>query len=199
MVIHDLGSGPAVVCLHDAAETGGSYVALMERLCPRYRVIVPELPPGASVDVVAALIEDALAERQLTRLHAIVGTGTGAYRALHLALWRHIAVDTLVLLDAAVTAPALAASGPVPNLKALLSRLSAQVYLRVGEHGDRAGSEVIAAATGAPLEIVRGHGSALLAHDGLATMAAVTAAIDDSLSERHDEPPPRLSFRQPTG
>ncbi len=194
--VHDVGSGPAILVLHDLADSG-PWFPLVERLQPRYRVIAPELPAIASVDATATMITATLADRRLSRLHAIVGVGVGAYRALHLALWRGVAVETLVLLGGMLTVPELAALGPVPNLRVLLSRLAAQVYLRVGEHGERADSEVIAATTGARVDVVRGCGPALLANDTAATLAAVVAAIDQAVTDL-DEPPPRMSFRAPT-
>lgn len=192
----DFGSGAAVLCLHDAGGSARALSPLVQRLGERYRVLVPALPAVAGVEAVASMIEKSLADRQLTHLHAIVGIGAGAYRALHLVLWRELGVDMLVLLGGALASPVLAAFGPAPSLRPLASRLCAEVYLRVGERGDVAGSEEIAACTGARLDVVRGAGADLFVDDGPATLATIAAA----LSAFAEEAPiaPRFTTRQPT-
>ncbi len=194
--VRDFGSGPPVLCLHDAGSSAAALTPLVQRLGERYRVLVPVLPPIAGVDAVASMIESGLADRQLSHLHAIVGIGAGAYRALHLALWRELRLDMLVLLGGALTSPVLAAFGPAPSLRPLASRLCADVYLRVGEHGDVAGSEEIAACTGARLDVVRGAGADLFADDGPATLATIASALAAFAEEAPI--PPRFTTRQPT-
>lgn len=93
--VRSAGTGPAVVCLHSNASTSGQWVALMERLAPRYTVIAidaygagrsppwPADSPGRFADE-ADLVEAALED--VPRPWRLVGHSFGAATALMLAL-----------------------------------------------------------------------------------------------------------------
>jgi len=104
----EVGSGPAVLCLHCSASTSGQWRPLMEQLAGRYRVIAPDLYgcgkspawPGERpmwIDDQIALLASAF-ERAGERFH-LIGHSYGGAIALKAALGLRSRLASLVLYE----------------------------------------------------------------------------------------------------
>lgn len=104
----ELGSGPAVLCLHCSASTSGQWRPLMEQLAGRYHVIAPDLYgcgksaawPGQRplwIDDQIAFLASAF-ERAGERFH-LVGHSYGGAIALKAALGLKSRLASLVLYE----------------------------------------------------------------------------------------------------
>jgi 3-oxoadipate enol-lactonase len=102
----ETGSGPAVLLLHGTPSSVAGFAALAQRLAPRHRVLVPDLPGygmspplegGHSYERVTALLEETLLQRGLESA-AVVGFSGGGYLALLLALSTRVSISTVFLL-----------------------------------------------------------------------------------------------------
>ena len=106
MFVRDVGHGPVVLLLHGTPTPAEDWLPLADALSREYRVLIPDLPGyGQSPDPIDASIERIgdtlaamLAERGVTRVHALVGYATGAYRALDLATRVGIEAKVIVSL-----------------------------------------------------------------------------------------------------
>jgi pimeloyl-ACP methyl ester carboxylesterase len=140
--VREVGTGPAVFCLHSNASTSAQWRGLMELLAPDFRVLAPDLlgagrsaawpvEAGArmrhELDALAPLIDGAG-----ERLH-LVGHSYGAALALRIALSCPGRVASVVLYE--------------PTLFPLLNRPGP---------GDPAASGIAAAAAAAMAEVERG-------------------------------------------
>ena len=104
MFVRDVGSGPALLCLHGTPSPAEDWMPLAHALEDRYRVLVPDLPgygkspmlADSSMENVGDAIAAMLRERRVDGLHAIIGYSTGAYRAFDLLL-RHAPSTRLVV------------------------------------------------------------------------------------------------------
>lgn len=105
LFVHDLGSGPTVLCLHGLLSPATLFLPLAERLAATNRVLVPDLPgygrsarSDASFEAVGQRIVATLATRGIGDLRAIVGFSSGGYRALHLAAGLGIKAEVIALI-----------------------------------------------------------------------------------------------------
>jgi pimeloyl-ACP methyl ester carboxylesterase len=110
LFIDERGSGEAVVLLHGVPTSPDDFAPLADALADGHRVFVPHLPgygrspldpqPYSLAATVACL------ERGLGRLGisgaAVVAISGGAYKAVAMALGRHLNVSRLVLLSPAI-------------------------------------------------------------------------------------------------
>jgi pimeloyl-ACP methyl ester carboxylesterase len=143
----EAGSGPGVVCLHSNASTSGQWVALMDRLAPRFRVLAVDSygagksPEWPSDRVISLRDEVALIEPVLARVGAplvLVGHSYGAAIALVAALERPERVRALALYEPTLFA-LIDADAPAPNdadgIRAAVARAAAAL-----DAGDRDGA-----------------------------------------------------------
>lgn len=106
MFVREAGSGPVVVVLHGTPSPASDWFPLTDALARRFRVLTPDLPGygaspaprDATIEAVGDQIAAMLAERGATRVRAIVGYSTGAYRALDLVLRGRGEADVVVAL-----------------------------------------------------------------------------------------------------
>jgi len=106
MFVREVGTGPVVVVLHGTPSPASDWFPLIDVLAPRYRVLTPDLPGyrqsaaprDAAVEAVGDQLAAMLAEHDATRVRAIVGYSTGAYRALDLVLRAGIATEVIVAI-----------------------------------------------------------------------------------------------------
>ncbi len=107
MFVREKGNGPAVLLLHGTPSSPHDFLPLVNRLTPKYRVLLPDMPgygqsrfpPGdytwaRSIE----LVEEELQAREVTALDAVIGVGAGAHRALAIALNGRIPVRAVVSL-----------------------------------------------------------------------------------------------------
>ncbi|HSN24870.1 MAG TPA: alpha/beta hydrolase [Kofleriaceae bacterium] len=101
-----MGSGAPVLVLHGTPSPATDWLPLADVLARRYRVLIPDLPGygrseaprDASMEAVGDELAAMLRERGATRLRAVVGYSTGAYRALDLVLRTGITAELVVSL-----------------------------------------------------------------------------------------------------
>ncbi len=105
MHLEEHGQGPSVVLLHGAPSSLDVFDPLVAALTKRYRVLVPHLPgygkSPAPVPYTWANTQrelQSLLQRHTHGRAVLVGFSGGAYRAMHLALARHLDLAGLVLL-----------------------------------------------------------------------------------------------------
>ena len=104
MFVRDVGRGPAVVLLHGTPSPASDWFPLIDALAPRYRVLAPDLPgygksaapPSAMMEAVGDQLAAMLDAHDATRVHAVIGYSTGAYRALDLVLRAGIEANVVV-------------------------------------------------------------------------------------------------------
>jgi len=106
--VREMGSGPAVACLHANASTSGQWHELMELLSPRFYVVAPDLygsgrsPSWPSKRVIRLKDEAALIAPALARAGAplaLVGHSYGAALALIVALANPGRIRALILFE----------------------------------------------------------------------------------------------------
>ena len=119
----EVGSGPAVVCLHSNASNSGQWRALMDRLAPRHRIVACDSydagksPSWPSDRVIRLADEVALIEPVLARAGSplmLVGHSYGAAVALLAALADPGRIGAMALYEPTLFA-LLDAQLPVPN------------------------------------------------------------------------------------
>lgn len=119
----EAGAGPTVICLHSNASHGGQWRALMARLAPRHRVLVPDSygsgasPEWPSDRRIALADEVAFLDPVLARAgsaFSLVGHSYGAAVALIAALQHPQRVRALVLYEPTLFS-LIEADGPSPN------------------------------------------------------------------------------------
>lgn len=106
MFVREVGHGPVVVVLHGTPSPASDWFPLADALAPRYRVLTPDLPGygqsaaprDATIEAVGDQLAAMLADHDATRVRAIVGYSTGAYRALDLVLRAGILADVVVAI-----------------------------------------------------------------------------------------------------
>ncbi len=120
MFVREKGTGAEVLLLHGAPASPHDFQPLVERLVPKYRVLVPDMPgygqsrfPSGDYTWARSieLVEDALLARGVSSLRAVVGFGEGAHRALAIALGGRIPVGAVVSLGGFATLDASTRTG----------------------------------------------------------------------------------------
>lgn len=121
--VRELGSGPAVVCLHSNASTSGQWRELMDRLAPAFRVLAPDSygsgksPEWRSDRVIRLRDEVELIEAVLAEAGSpltLVGHSYGAAVALIAALENPGRVRAMALYEPTLFA-LVDAQTPPPN------------------------------------------------------------------------------------
>ncbi len=121
--VREAGSGPGVVCLHANASTSSQWVALMERLAPRFHVLAPDSygagrsPAWPEDRLIRLSDEAALLEPVFARAgdpFMLIGHSYGAAVALIAAVGRPQRVRALALYEPTLFA-LLDAESPPPN------------------------------------------------------------------------------------
>jgi len=105
------GTAETVLLLHGTPSPAEDWRPLVDALLPRYRVLVPDLPgygqsaalASPSIENVGDALVSMLAERDVDRLHAIVGFSTGAYRALDLVVRRNVLPKVVIAVAGMAT------------------------------------------------------------------------------------------------
>jgi pimeloyl-ACP methyl ester carboxylesterase len=141
------GAGPPIVCVHGLAVSSRYFVPLAERLAPRHRVAVPDLPgygksptPPQPLDI-PELADALTAWLDLLEIERapLVGNSLGCQVAVDLAVRRPERVASLVLLGPTMDPAAPTLRGQAWNLardivleSPLLNLVQARDYLRMG-------------------------------------------------------------------
>jgi 4,5:9,10-diseco-3-hydroxy-5,9,17-trioxoandrosta-1(10),2-diene-4-oate hydrolase len=126
----DVGSGPAIVCLHAIGHGGGDYAALASTLAPRHRVIAIDWPGhGLSDDdgvtpsgAHLARCVDVVLSRLDVGPAVVIGSSLGGAAALCFAATKPERVAGLVLENPAGLAPVDAPARVVSRMMAMFFR-----------------------------------------------------------------------------